>query len=82
MFVISADTLYEECAHCHLFVEPDDGYDPHASFQIMEFVHLHRGDAQDEKLDESHEPAPSGRKANLATWKCYGPVEMRRRFVA
>lgn len=70
-----ADTepLYEKCQHCHLFVEPDDMDD-------TAFVHLHRGDPADEALDVSHQPAPSGRRANLATWQTYGPLPMRERF--
>lgn len=44
------------------------------------YVHFHRGDAADTTLDESHQAVPSGRKANLLTWKTYGPLAMRERF--
>ena len=51
-------------------------HDPEAYF------HLHRGDDADDRLDASHAATPSGRKANLLTWKTYGPLPMRERFTS
>lgn len=76
--MIDADTLYEKCAECHLFVEPND--QPLGQGFAL-YIHLHRGDEADEALDETHEALPSGQKANLATWKAWGPQAMRERFV-
>lgn len=67
---------YEKCAHCHLFVEPNDAYEP----GLAEYVHLSRGDADDDALDDSHEAAPSGEVHMLMAWAAHGPVEMRSRF--
>ncbi len=68
--------LYEKCAGCHLFVEPIGSLAPNAS----SYEHLDRGDEADEALIITHDPAPSGMKATLATWREFGPREMRRRF--
>lgn len=76
-----AEHLYEKCADCHLFVEVNaaaEDFDP--SENIQPFDHLHRGTPEDEALDSSHEPRPSGMKATLATWRAYGPEAMRARF--
>lgn len=74
-----SEHLYEKCRDCHLFVEPNDAHKP--GTEIAEFVHLSRGNDPDEALDASHEPVPSGMRANLATWRVFGPVAMRERFV-
>lgn len=70
--------IYEKCRDCHLFVEPNPSYE--GLPDIAQFIHLHRGNPADEKYDE-HEPIPSGMKANLATWRVFGPRKMRERFV-
>lgn len=70
--------LYEKCDHCHLFVEPNES----SGDGIAEYVHLHRGNEVDTALDETHEAQPSGRFANLLTWRTYGPLAMRERFVS
>lgn len=75
------DHLYEKCADCHLFVEPNEALGE-AQSGIALFIHLHRGDEADEALDESHEAKPSGMKATLATWRAYGPPKMRERFTS
>lgn len=72
------NTLYEKCADCHLFVEPNGAADDDPT--LAPFVHLHRGDAADEALDASHEARPSGMRTNLAVWRAYGPEPMRARF--
>jgi len=77
------DYLYEKCALCHLFIEPNDsieGRNPEYEATLALYLHNHRGDEADEALDESHEATPSGMKATLATWQAYGPPEMRARF--
>ena len=76
---LTTDTLYEKCRDCHLFVDENYAHEPGS--EIAPFVHLARGNAADEKLDADHEPVPSGMKANLATWRVFGPVAMRERFV-
>lgn len=78
-------SLYEKCADCHLFVEPNESaFDSDGNRitapEIAGYVHLHRGDDADEALDESHEARPSGMKATLSTWRVYGPEAMRERF--
>ena len=75
----TTEPLYEKCADCHLFVEPND-VDPIEGWTLAPYVHLHRGDAADEAIEETHEAKPSGMKANVATWKAYGPIAMRQRF--
>jgi hypothetical protein len=71
------EVLYEKCDGCHLFIEPND-----EGPEFAQYVHLHRGNDADETLDQSHQAAPSGRKANLLTWKTYGPLAMRERFTS
>jgi hypothetical protein len=71
--------LYERCAECHLFVEPNDSYEP--GLGIAEYLHLHRGNREDELLDETHEAKPSGERRDLAYWKQHGPHAMRARFI-
>lgn len=76
------ERLYEKCALCHLFVEPNSAFkDSTPEFPIAEYIHLHRGDEADEALDESHEPAPSGMRATLSVWQEFGPPEMKERFL-
>jgi hypothetical protein len=71
--------LYEKCAHCHLFVAPnDDWVDDN---ELARYVHHHRGDEADEAIEETHEPEASGLIANLAMWQAFGPATMRFRFV-
>lgn len=77
---MSDDSIYEKCADCHLLVDPNNAHIP--GTYIALYVHLHRGDDADDALDASHEPRPSGMKANLATWKAYGPQAMRERFIS
>lgn len=72
----TTEHLAEKCKHCHLFIEPNLDAGP----GIAEYMHLHRGDEADEALDADHEPEPSGMIATLATWREYGPREMRARF--
>lgn len=73
------EVTYEKCRDCHLFVEPNDAYTEGSN--IAPFVHLARDNVADQRLDENHEPFPSGMKANLNTWRVLGPVAMRERFV-
>lgn len=73
------EVLYEKCRDCHLFVEPNVAYDDAPG--TAEYMHLARGNAIDERLDADHEPRPSSMKANLATWRVFGPLAMRERFV-
>lgn len=73
---MNEDEMYEKCADCHLFVEvnettPQEG--------VALFMHLAR--EGDEELEASHEPRPSGMRANLTAWRAYGPPAMRARFV-
>lgn len=75
-----ATVFYEKCLHCHLFIEPNPSYEDDEG--LAQYIHNHRGDAMDEKLDETHEAEPSGRIANLLTWKTYGPLAMRERFTS
>lgn len=76
------EPLYEKCADCHLFVEPNDVEPIEGMSDIAPYIHLHRGDEADEALDETHEAKPSGMKANIATWKAYGPQAMKERFTS
>lgn len=73
--------LYEKCAHCHLFVEPNLAAEDRASFPIAAYVHLARGDEIDEPIDESHDAEPSGEIATLKAWMRHGPAPMRDRFL-
>ena len=70
-----ADQLYEKCDGCHFFIEPD------AYAHDSPWVHLTRGTEVDD-LMTCDEARPSGRKANLLTWKTYGPLAMRERFTS
>ena len=74
--VTTDESLYERCAHCHLFVEDNQ---PEADW-VAPYAHLHRGDDADEAIDASHQATPSGMVATLATWRTYGPEAMRARF--
>lgn len=71
---------YEKCAHCHLFVEPND--DATGDPALAAYLHLHRGTPEDEELDSSHEASPSGDIRTLAEWKLTGPPEMIARFTS
>ena len=71
-------TLYQKCKDCHLFVEKNGDHRPGNG--LAEYLHLHRDDAADRLIDESHEARPSGLIATLDTWKACGPMEMRQRF--
>lgn len=74
---------YEKCTECHLFVEKNPSYeDSTPDFPIAEYLHLHRGDENDNLIDESHEPKPSGMIHDLDYWKKFGPEEMKERFHA
>lgn len=76
------NTLYEKCAHCHLFIE-SNGEIPATEADrggIAEYVHLTRGDAADNAIEETHDATPSGMRATLAVWKAFGPLAMRQRF--
>ena len=73
-----AEPQYEKCAHCHLFVVPNDDHktDP----ALAAYDHLHRGDAADEAIISTHDAAPSGEIHNL-DWRINnGPDEMLDRF--
>lgn len=77
-------SLYEKCAECHLFVEPNNAFDgqwPEDMGGIAPYVHLARGDEIDEPIDESHDAKPSGEVATLRTWMRHGPAPMRDRFL-
>jgi len=78
--VSAPEPTYEKCAHCHLFVTPNDEADRYPEMGFAEWDHLHRGDAADEALDASHEPTPSGEVHALAWWREHGPAAMRARF--
>jgi hypothetical protein len=80
MTISIGELFYEKCADCHLFVEPNDVEPVKGVDDIALYIHLHRGDEADEAIDETHEAKPSGMKANLATWKAYGPQKMKERF--
>lgn len=67
---------YEKCAHCHLFVEPNDV----EGEGFAEYVHLTRGDEADELIESTHEAQPSGEIHTLEWWKEWGPAEMVVRF--
>lgn len=71
--------LYEKCAICHLFVEPNTAFTDGSD--IARYSHLCNDDyPTDEALDASHEPHPSGVRLPLAAWKTYGPAHMRAMF--
>lgn len=73
--------LYEKCAICHLFVEPNTAYEANWPSNTAPFVHLCNDDyPEDEALDASHEAHPSGVQLPLAVWKQYGPAHMRAMF--
>lgn len=72
-----ADYPATKCGSCHLFVERQSDYDIEAGF--AEYIHLHRGDEEDEALDETHE-ACVGETRMLSWWKVNGPSEMVARF--
>lgn len=82
-----SDEVYEKCAMCHLFVEPNDAaFDDQGNRiadpqPLAEYLHLHRGTPEDEKIDNDHEARPSGLRASLSAWREFGPPEMRARFV-
>lgn len=80
--LIDDSTLYEKCAHCHLFItdNPSYGGDNYDRDDIAEFDHLDRGDEADEAITSTHEAKPSGMRANLATWRKFGPAAMVARF--
>lgn len=73
------ETYYEKCRDCHLFVDPNSAYEPGSD--IAEFIHLARGNAADDAIEETHDAVPSGMRANIPTWQVFGPVAMRERFV-
>lgn len=80
------ESLYRKCAHCQLFVEEQDPEDVAQArldgVPIAPYVHNHRGDEPDERLDESHEAEPEpGPGAPLTWWKAWGPPAMRARFI-
>lgn len=68
---------YEKCAHCHLFVEPVDEAD---ALDRNFFMHLARGDDDDNAIESDHDAMPSGEKNTLVWWKYNGPLAMRARF--
>ena len=69
---------YEKCRECHLFIEENVDSGP----DIAPFVHLTRGDAADDAIDETHEAKSSGEIHTLAYWRKNGPDKMRERFVS
>ena len=73
---VSTPAMYEKCQQCHLFVEPNhiDGSG------IAAYVHLHRGNDSDTRLDENHAAVPSGEIHPLDYWRVHGPAAMRARF--
>lgn len=69
--------VYHKCRLCHLFVEDNPSYGDAPG--LARYMHLHRDDAADRLIDESHNPEP-GESATLLWWKVYGPPQMRARF--
>lgn len=55
--------LYEMCARCWHFVEPNDA-EPNPYFTIAAFVHLDDG-----TKEHDHDAVPSGRMATLDEWQ-------------
>ena len=74
----SDGTHAQKCAHCHLFIEPNDVEDADG---IAPYVHLTRGDEADDLIESTHDAEPSGEIHPLEWWKEYGPAEMRARFM-
>lgn len=68
---------YEKCAHCHLFVELVDEAD---ALETASYIHMARGDGDDNAIEDSHDAMPSGEAHTLAWWKENGPLAMRARF--
>lgn len=80
-----AETLYEKCKHCHLFIEDNSPGNNPADMaanggDIADWVHLNRGDEADEAIEETHNAEPSGLIATLNVWKKFGPPAMIARF--
>ena len=75
-----SEILYEKCLHCHLFISENPSHEE--GDDLAPYIHDHRGDHMDETLDATHDAEPSGRRANLLTWKTYGPLAMRERFTS
>lgn len=76
---LAENVHYEQCAHCHLFVVPND-QQPGVAEDCSPYLHLHRGDVHDEALDATHMASPSGEVHALSWWKEHGPPAMRARF--
>ena len=78
--------LYEKCLVCHLFVEANAAYAAYPAggigiTGIARYMHLCNDDyPEDEALDASHEPQPSGVRLPLAVWRVYGSAHLRARF--
>jgi len=70
--------VYEKCANCHLFVEENSAFD--GGEIIAPFIHLARGDDDDEAIENDHDATPSGQKRTRAWWRKNGPLPLRARF--
>lgn len=71
--------LYEKCRDCHFFVDDNPAWEPGA-VSIARWMHLSRGDAEDDRWTEDHDAMPSGQIASLSVWREFGPPLMRQRF--
>ena len=70
--------MYEKCSECHLFVEYNSEHED--DLMLAEYLHLHRGTADDEALDSTHEARSSGILHTVDYWMEHGPHAMRARF--
>lgn len=70
--------LYEKCADCHLFIEPNASVEDDPG--VAAYDHLERGDTSDASITENHDARPSGTRGTLPWWRANGPAEMVARF--
>lgn len=69
---------YTKCDQCHLFVDKNSAYEDDNT--LAQYIHLSRGDEDDDALDCTHDAVPSNQTRTLAEWKQTGPPAMRARF--
>lgn len=64
---------------CPFFVDANSAFrDSTPEHPLAEFIHLTRGDASDNELDD-HEPIP-GEMHELSWWREHGPDRVKERF--